>query len=61
MKNIDKKTRILAILIVVIIIVGIIITLTVGFNFELKYKDTKRLELYIQKISCTFCATYFLF
>ncbi len=49
MKNISIKTKIIAILVAIIIIVGMAITLTIGLNFELKYQDTKRMQIYIGK------------
>jgi len=49
MNNIDKKTKIFAILVFIFIVAGIIVTLTIGLNYELKYKNAKIIELYIQK------------
>lgn len=49
MKDISKKTKILALLVAVIIIIGIIITLTIGLNFNLRYQESKRIELYLGK------------
>lgn len=49
MKNIKNKTKILIAIIAIIIIVGFTITLTIGLNFELKYQDTKRVELNLGK------------
>lgn len=49
MKNINKKTKILVALIAIVIILGIAITLTIGLNFDLKYQETKRIELYLKK------------
>lgn len=49
MKNISKKQKIILALIAIVIIVGTIVIYTVGFNFDLKYQDTKKLELNIQK------------
>lgn len=51
MKNISKKVKKLAlfIAIIIIIIVGIIVTLTAGFNFDLRYQEAKRIELYLEK------------
>lgn len=48
MKNITKKQKIALIIFAVIIITGIVVTFTVGFNFELKMQETKKVELYIQ-------------
>ena len=44
----NKKTIIIALLIL-IVIAGVILTLTVGLNFDLRYQDTKKIELYIGK------------
>lgn len=44
MKN---KTKIIAVIIAIIIIAGIIVTLTVGLNFDLRYQEAKKVELYI--------------
>ena len=49
MKKLNNKTKILILLIVIIIVVGIAITLTKGLNFDLRYEDTKKVELYLQK------------
>ena len=49
MKQISKKTKILASLIVIIMIIGAIITLTVGLNFDLRYQETKKIQLYLGK------------
>lgn len=48
MKNITKKQKISLIIIAVIMIAGLVVTLTVGFNFELKMQETKKVELYLQ-------------
>lgn len=48
MGKITKKQKIALILLAIVIIVGIAVTLTVGFNFELKMKDAKKVELYLQ-------------
>lgn len=49
MKKINTKTKILICLILIVIVVGIIVTLTKGLNFELKYEESKKIELYIGK------------
>lgn len=49
MKEISKKIKIIALLIAIIMIVGLIVTLTVGFNFDLKYQETKKIQLYLEK------------
>ncbi len=46
MKN---KTKIIYGIIAIIIIAGIIVTLTAKLNFELRYQDSERVELYITK------------
>ena len=48
MKEINKKTKLLAILIPIIIIVGMIITITIGLNFDLRYQEAKSIQLYIK-------------
>jgi preprotein translocase subunit SecF len=49
MKNISKKTKIITLLIAIVIIIGIIVTLTLGLKFDLRYQETKRIELYLEK------------
>lgn len=49
MKEISKKTKILAILIAIIIIVGMIVTFTIGLNFDLRYQEAKSVQLYLEK------------
>ena len=49
MKEISKKTKIVTFLIAIVIIAGIVITLTMGLNFELRYQEAKRIELYLEK------------
>lgn len=49
MKDISKKTKIVISLIAIIIIAGMIVTLTIGLNFDLKYQETKRIQLYLGK------------
>lgn len=49
MKKISLKTKILAIAIAIIIVAGLAITLTVGLNFDLRYQDAKRIQLYLEK------------
>ncbi len=48
-KKMTKKSKIIITIITLIIIAGIIVTLTVGLNFDLSYKDSNRIELYLQK------------
>lgn len=49
MKKINKITKTIELLIALIIIVGIVVALIVGFKFDLKYQDTKKVQLYIGK------------
>ena len=46
-KKMKNKTKIIAVIIAIIIIAGIIVTLTVGLNFDLRYQEAKKVELYI--------------
>ena len=48
MKNITKKQKIALIILAIVIIAGLVVTFTVGFNFELKMQETKKVELYLQ-------------
>lgn len=49
MKETTKKQKLALIIIAIVIVAGIAVTLTVGFNFELKIQDAKKVELYLQK------------
>lgn len=49
MKNISKKAKILSIISAIIIIAGIIVIATKGFNFDLKYEKSQKIELYIEQ------------
>ena len=49
MKKISKKVKIIALLLAIIIIVGAIVTLTIGLNFNLRYQETKKIQLYLEK------------
>ena len=49
MKNTSQKTKIISILVYSIVIIGIIVTATVGLNFDLKYQEAKRIQIYIGK------------
>ncbi len=46
--NITKKSKIIIAILALIIIAGIIITLTVGLNFDLRYKESKSIQLYLE-------------
>lgn len=49
MKEISKKTKIIALFVAIIIIAGVIVTLTIGLNFDLRYQETKKIQLYLEK------------
>ena len=49
MKNISTKTKVIAIIVTIVIIVGMIITFTKGLNFELKYQQTQKVQIYTGK------------
>lgn len=44
-----KKTKIIFTIIAIIILIGIAITCTIGLNFDLRYRDSKRMELYLEQ------------
>ena len=48
MKQFIKSKQLKIVLMVLIIIAGIVMIAVKGFNFDLKYQDTQRVELYIQ-------------
>lgn len=48
-KEMSKKSKIALAIILVIIVVGIIITATTGLNFDLKYRQAKKIEIYLEK------------
>lgn len=47
MKKMTRKPKILIAIIALIIIAGIIITATIGLNFDLRYQESKKVELYL--------------
>ncbi len=49
MKDMDKKIKIVVLFIAIVMIVGIIVVLTVGFNFDLRYQETKKIQLNLEK------------
>lgn len=49
MKNLTIKTKIIILITAVIIIAGIAVTLTMGFNVDLRNQEAKKIELYIEK------------
>ena len=49
MKKMSNKIKAISLLIAIIIIAGIIIISTLGFNFELGYQASKKVEIYIGK------------
>lgn len=49
MNKLDNKMKLWSVLILVIIIIGIIIIATKGFNFDLRYKESNRIQLDLEK------------
>lgn len=49
MKKITKKQKILSVIIAIIVIAGAIVTGVKGLNYDLRYQETKNIELYIAK------------
>lgn len=49
MKEISKKTKIIALLIAIVIIAGIIVMITMGLKFELRYQEAQKIQLYLEK------------
>lgn len=49
MKDISKKMKLLAFFVAVVIIAGIVVTLTIGLNFDLRYQEAKKIQLYLEK------------
>lgn len=49
MKKMTKKQKMLSIIIAVIVIAGAIVTGVIGLNYDLRYQETKNIELYIAK------------
>ena len=49
MKNIDNKKKIILVLSVIVLLAGIIVIATLGFNFDLRYQETKKVELFLDK------------
>ncbi len=49
MKDMSQKSKIISFLVYGIVIIGIIVTATIGLNFDLKYQEAKRIQLYIGK------------
>ena len=43
-----NKTKIIIAIIAVVILAGIIITLTIGLNFDLRYQESKSIQLYLE-------------
>ena len=48
MKEITKKQKIAMIILAIIIIAGLAIIFTLGFNFDLRMQETKKIELYLE-------------
>lgn len=49
MKETTKKQKMIIAIIILIIIAGIIITDTMGLNFDLRFQESKKVELYLGK------------
>jgi len=49
MKKISNRNKLIIGIIALIIIVGVAITATIGLNFELKFQESKKIEVYIEK------------
>lgn len=49
MKETKKKQKMIIAIIILIIIAGIIITATMGLNFDLRFQESKKVELYLGK------------
>lgn len=49
MKDLTKKQKIVMSIVAIIIIAGIAVALVMGFNFDLRFQSTKKLELYLEK------------
>ena len=47
--KLSKKTKMIFTIIAIIILIGIAITCTIGLNFDLRYRDSKRMELYLEQ------------
>ena len=47
--KLSKKTKIIITIIAIIILIGIAITCTIGLNFDLRYRNTKSMELYLEQ------------
>ena len=45
----NNKIKALIVLIIAIIIAGIVVTLKLGFNFDLRYQNSKKIEVYLNK------------
>lgn len=49
MKQLTKFNKIIIAIIVALIIIATIITATIGFEVELKFKDSQKIEIYLEK------------
>ena len=49
MKNLTKKQKIIMSIVAIIIIAGIAVVAFMGFNFDLRFQTTNKLELYLGK------------
>ena len=48
MKQLNKSRKFIIVLIALVIIVGIVMIVVKGFNFDLKYQKSQKVELYLQ-------------
>ena len=49
MKNVSTKSKIILVILILVIAAGVTMVVLKGFNFDLKNKASKRIELYIEK------------
>lgn len=49
MKEIIEKNKVLIVLTALIVVLGIVITVVMGFNFDLRYQQAKKVQLHINK------------
>lgn len=49
MKQLTKSKKIIIAIIAILMIIATIVVLTIGFNVELKFQDSKKIELYLEK------------
>ena len=49
MKNMNRNKKILSVLAIIIIVAGIMMIAIKGFNFDLKYQKTQKIELVLNQ------------